>query len=473
MTTTAPAHVSEATESAPEPTTGRRWIQDWRPEDLNFWRNGGSKIAHRNLFFSILSEHIGFSIWSLWSVFVLFLTPAYGISTDPKSAAAEKFLLTILPTALGAGVRLPYTFAVAKFGGRNWTIVSASLLLLPTIATAIVLKPGVSYSTLLVLAALAGIGGGNFASSMANINSFYPQRLKGAALGLNAGGGNLGVAAVQLLGLLVLATAGKGHPRLLLGIYIPLIIIAATGAALFMDNIAHVRNEKRAMRDACREPHTWVIAFLYIGTFGSFIGFGFAFGQVLLNQFGTNFMTAGKVDPVKIAYLTFLGPLVGSLIRPVGGWLADRIGGARTTFWNFAAMAIAATVVLTASREQSLGLFYIGFIALFVFSGVGNGSTYKMIPAIFRAKGHLKIDSGANVDLVEHESRRLTNAVIGIAGAIGAFGGVLVNVAFRESFLNTKTGDAAYIGFIAFYVACVVVTWAVYLRPSARRLAGV
>ena len=179
-------------------------------------RQAGKKVARRNLTFSIFSEHIGFSIWSLWSVFVLFLTPAYGLSHDVKTAAAEKFLLTTLPTAIGAAVRMPYTFAVAKFGGRNWTIVSALLLLIPTIAAAFLLKPGISYDTLLVLAALAGVGGGNFASSMTNINSFYPQRLKGRALGLNAGGGNIGVATVQLVGLLILATAGKAHPRLLL-----------------------------------------------------------------------------------------------------------------------------------------------------------------------------------------------------------------------------------------------------------------
>jgi len=202
--------------SDPKADTRGRWIQDWRPEDLAFWKRTGSSVARRNLVFSIFSEHIGFSIWSLWSVFVLFLTPEYGLSHDLKTAAAQKFLLTTLPTALGAGVRLPYTFAVAKFGGRNWTIVSALLLLVPTIAAAIMLKPGISFNTLLVLAALAGVGGGNFASSMANINSFYPQRLKGRALGLNAGGGNLGVAVVQLVALAVLATAGKGHPRVLL-----------------------------------------------------------------------------------------------------------------------------------------------------------------------------------------------------------------------------------------------------------------
>jgi NNP family nitrate/nitrite transporter-like MFS transporter len=430
-------------------------------------------VAGRNLACSIFSEHVGFSIWSLWSVFVLFLAPEYGISHDLKAAAAQKFLLTTLPTALGAGVRLPYTFAVAKFGGRNWTIVSASLLLAPTIGAAFVLKPGVSFDTLLVIAALAGVGGGNFASSMANINSFYPQRLKGWALGLNAGGGNLGVAVVQLVGLAVLATAGKGHPRVVLEIYIPLIVLAALGAALFMDNLAHVRNEKRAIRDACRQPHTWIIAVLYIGTFGSFIGFSFAFGQVLQNEFGAHFLTAGKLDPVKIAYLTFLGPFIGSLIRPVGGWLADRFGGARTTFWNFVAMAVAAAVVLVASRQKSLELFYVGFLALFVLSGLGNGSTYKMIPAIFRSKGQLQVTAGADPQGIEHESRRLANAVIGIAGAVGAFGGVLVNIAFRQSFLTYKTGDGAYIGFIVFYLVCVAITWAVYLRASQRRLAEI
>jgi NNP family nitrate/nitrite transporter-like MFS transporter len=466
MTTTAPTPLLPAAPAG-------KWIEDWRPEDPEFWETTGKRVARRNLIFSILSEHIGFSIWSLWSVLVLFMTPAYGFSIDPKHAAAEKFLLTTLPTALGAGLRLPYTFAVAKFGGRNWTIVSALLLLIPTITAAFVVKPGVSYGTLLVVAAIGGVGGGNFASSMTNINSFYPQRLKGLALGLNAGGGNIGVAAIQIVGLIVLASAGKGHPRLLLGIYIPLIVVAAALAALFMDNIAHVRNEKRAMRDATRDPHTWIISVLYIGTFGSFIGFGFAFGQVLQNQFGTHFLTGGKIDAVKVAYLTFLGPLVGSLIRPVGGWLADRIGGAITTLWNFVGMALCAGVVLLASEQKSLPLFFIGFIALFVLSGVGNGSTYKMIPAIFGSKAQLDVAAGADSAAATHEARRMSNAVIGIAGAIGAFGGVLVNIAFRQSFLATGTGNRAYIGFIAYYVLCAAITWAVYLRASRHRLAGV
>jgi MFS transporter, NNP family, nitrate/nitrite transporter len=451
------------------PERASRRITTWNPEDAGFWARTGARVARRNLVFSILAEHVGFSVWSLWSVLVLFLTPSYGVSHDLKTAAAEKFLLTTLPTALGAGVRIPYTLAVARFGGRTWTCVSASLLLVPTVAAAVLLRPGVSFTTLLVLAALAGVGGGNFASSMANINAFYPQRLKGRALGLNAGGGNIGVAVVQLAGLAVLAAAGKDHPRVLLGVYIPLIVLAAACAALFMDNLAPARNDTHAMRSACRDPHTWVISLLYVGTFGSFIGFGFAFGQVLTDQFGAHFLNGGSVDPVKVAGLTFLGPLVGSLTRPAGGWLADRVGGARVTFWNFLAMAVAAAVVLAASAQRSLPLFYLGFTSLFALSGLGNGSTYKMIPAVFLAQAG---PAGRDSEQVAAGARKRATAVIGIAGAVGALGGVGVNIAFRQSFLTTGNGDAAYLVFIACYLACMALTWLVYLRVS-RRLPGV
>jgi NNP family nitrate/nitrite transporter-like MFS transporter len=211
------------------------------------------------------------------------------------------------------------------------------------------------------------------------------------------------------------------------------------------------------MRDAAREAHTWIMSCLYIGTFGSFIGYSFAFGQVLQVQFKHQFDT-----PVKAAYLTFLGPLLGSLARPAGGWLADRVGGAVVTFWNFMVMALSAALVLTASAVRSLPLFITGFVLLFALSGLGNGSTYKMIPAIFRSRSQ-----------TEQEARRLAGAAIGITGAVGAFGGVLVNLAFRQSFLTYKSGNVAYLAFIACYAVCAAITWAVYLRPSPRRLAGV
>jgi len=440
--TASAASASAPAVAAPPQRTGR-WIRDWRPEDPAFWAQTGARVARRNLIYSILCEHIGFSVWSLWSVMVLFLGPEYGI--DP----AGKFVLTAVPAFIGSIIRLPYTYAVARFGGRNWTVFSAAVLLVPCLGIVLLLRPGVSYTTLVVLAAIAGVGGGNFASSMANINAFYPDRLKGWALGVNAGGGNIGVAAVQLVGLAVLAVFGAAaDPRLVAGVYIPLIVVAVLLASWRMDNLAAARNDRRALRDVLRYRPTWVICLLYIGTFGSFIGFGFAFGQVLLTQFAASFPTA-----VQAASLTFLGPLVGSLSRPVGGSLADRLGGARVTLWTFMAMAAAAGVVLVASRTNSLPLFVAGFVALFLFSGIGNGSTYKMIPTIFTAAtAHLG-------ERARDEARRLSGALIGLAGAVGALGGVLINVAFRQSFLTVKTGDAAYVAFIVFYLICVAVTW--------------
>ena len=197
---------------------------------------------------------------------------------------------------------------------------------------------------------------------------------------------------------------------------------------------------------------------LYIGTFGSFIGFGFAFGQVLQVQFVADFGT-----PVEAAGLTFLGPLLGSLTRPVGGALADRLGGAAVTFWNFVAMAGATALVLAASQRGSLPLFLAGFVA-------------AVRPQRRRQRLDVQDDPG---DLPREGSPSRARRAgspgrsIGVAGAVGAFGGVLVNVAFRQSFLAHGTGDAAYLAFIAFYAACCALTWLVYLRPRPGRPAGV
>jgi NNP family nitrate/nitrite transporter-like MFS transporter len=437
-----------APSTAPAPSRGGRWIDHWDPEDETFWNETGEKIARRNLFFSVLSEHIGFSIWTLWSVMVLFMGPEYGLTP------ADKFVIVSMATLVGALVRIPYTFAVAIFGGRNWTIVSASLLLLPTIAAFIVMEPGTSFTTFLLCAMLAGIGGGNFASSMTNINAFFPLRKKGWALGLNAGGGNIGVPVVQLIGLAVIgASAG---PRVLLGIYIPFIVIAAVLGALYMDNISSVKNDTGAAKEAVKDAHTWIMSFLYIGTFGSFIGYSFAFGLVLQTQFGRT--------PLQAASITFIGPLLGSLIRPVGGWLADRYGGAKITLWNFVAMAVATSIIIVASMQESLPLFTTAFIALFVLTGLGNGSTYKMIPGIFQTKA---VAMGLTGEEAASYGRRLSGASMGLIGAVGALGGLGINLAFRQSFLSVGSGTGAFVAFLAFYGVCFVVTWAVYLRRPA------
>ncbi|BAC72831.1 MFS transporter [Streptomyces avermitilis] len=434
--------------AASPPSRKGRWIEEWDPEDEAFWEEKGEKTARRNLLFSVLSEHVGFSIWTLWSVMVLFMGPEYGLTP------ADKFFIVSMATLVGAIVRVPYTFAVALFGGRNWTIVSASLLLIPTIAAFVVMEPGTSFTTFLVCAMLAGIGGGNFASSMTNINAFFPLRKKGWALGLNAGGGNIGVPVVQLVGLAVIGASGG--PRVLLGIYIPFIVLAAGLAAVKMDNIASLKNDTGAAREAVKDAHTWIMSFLYVGTFGSFIGYSFAFGLVLQTQFGRT--------PLQSAYVTFIGPLLGSLIRPVGGWLADRYGGAKITLWNFVGMAAATGVIVIASMQKSLPLFTTAFIALFVLSGLGNGSTYKMIPGIFHAKAVAK---GLEGEEAAAYGRRLSGASMGLIGAVGALGGLGINLAFRQSFLSVGSGTGAFVSFLAFYAACFAVTWAVYLRRQA------
>ncbi|MGW2566821.1 nitrate/nitrite transporter [Streptomyces sp. NPDC001537] len=437
-----------APSTAPAPSRGGRWIQQWDPEDETFWNETGEKVAKRNLYFSVLSEHIGFSIWTLWSVLVLFMGPEYGLTP------ADKFLLTSMVTLVGAVVRVPYTFAVAIFGGRNWTIVSASLLLIPTIAAFAVMKPGTSFDTFLWIGLLAGIGGGNFASSMTNINAFFPLRKKGWALGLNAGGGNIGVAAIQLVALAVIGASGG--PRVLLGIYIPLIVVAAVLAALFMDNIENVKNDTGAAKDAVKDAHTWIMSVLYIGTFGSFIGYSFAFGQVLTNQFGRT--------PLQATYLTFMGPLLGSLIRPLGGWLADKYGGAKITLYNYIAMGAATAVLVVASMQKSLPLFVVAFVVLFSLAGIGNGSTFKMIPGIFQTKALAK---GLEGEEAAKYGRRLSGASMGLIGAVGALGGVGINLAFRQSFLSYGSGTGAFVAFLGYYALCFGVTWAVYLRRPA------
>ncbi|MGW7240399.1 nitrate/nitrite transporter [Streptomyces sp. NPDC054804] len=433
--------------TAPAPTSRSRWIQEWDPEDEAFWNATGEKVARRNLIFSVLSEHIGFSIWTMWSVLVLFMGPEYGLTP------ADKFLLTSMVTLVGAVVRVPYTFAVALFGGRNWTIISAALLLIPTVAAFVVTKPGTSFSTFLLVGLLAGIGGGNFASSMTNINAFFPLQKKGWALGLNAGGGNIGVPVIQLVALAIIGAGGG--PRVLLGIYIPLILLAAVLAAVFMDNLATVKNDTGAAIDAAKDAHTWIMSFLYVGTFGSFIGYAFAFGQVLQVQFGRT--------PLQAAYLTFIGPLLGSLIRPVGGWLADRYGGARITLWNYVGMAAATALLVAASMQKSLPLFVTFFVVLFALSGLGNGSTYKMIPGIFQAKALAK---GLTGEEAVAYGRRLSGASMGLIGAVGALGGVGINLAFRQSFLSYGSGTGAFVAFLVCYGLCFAVTWAVYLRRS-------
>ncbi|HSR99689.1 MAG TPA: MFS transporter [Kofleriaceae bacterium] len=444
----------------------RTWIEHWAPDDPQFWQREGKRIAWRNLAWSIFAEHIGFSVWLIWSVVATRLPGAgFAYTTD------QLFQLVALPGLVGALMRFPYTFAVPRFGGRNWTVASALLLLVPTLSLIVLVRrPDTPFWLMSLVAATAGLGGGNFASSMANISFFFPDREKGFALGLNAAGGNIGVSSVQLLvpiaaGYAVLPGGGVGGSHLENAglIWLPLILLSATGAWWFMDNLRPARSSFRDQLALARRSHTWIMSWLYIGTFGSFVGFSAAFPLLLKTQF-----------PEATASLAFVGPLVGSIARPIGGKLADRLGGARLTYWNFVAMSFAALCLMWALSIQSFPLFLATFLVLFVTTGVGNGSTFRMIPVIFRAF-HVRRATGAGSDAQAEAlqaARRETAAVIGVVAAIGALGGYFIPRAFGASIQATGAPLVALACVVAFYLTCVATTWWCYTRTSlfSRRL---
>jgi MFS transporter, NNP family, nitrate/nitrite transporter len=441
-----------------------RWIANWNPEDETFWNATGKAIARRNLIWSILAENLGFSIWAIWSIVATKLPQAgFHYTTD------QLFNLVALPGLVGALLRFPYTFAVTTFGGRNWTIFSASVLFIPTIALAyFVTQPDTPYWLMASVATLAGLGGGNFASSMANISFFYPDRMKGWALGLNAAGGNIGVSTVQLLTPILLsvglvnlyqATPGPGGVYLLnagLMWLLPL-AVAVFGAIFFMNNLTNAKSSFKDQLAIVPRPHTWIMSFLYIGTFGSFIGYSAAFPLLIKTQF-----------PAVTMNIAFLGPLVGSLSRPLGGWIADKVGGAIVTFLNFLAMGAATIGVLYFLGIKDFSGFLTMFLILFVTAGIGNGSTYRMIPSIFReenlrkAKGTGEAARVAALKIASIESA----AALGFIGAIGACGGYLIPRSFGASIAATGSTQLAFEGFLIFYVICVAITWWFYLRKS-------
>ncbi len=432
-------HAPVAIEHAPG-----RWITHWDPEDEAFWEGGGRTIARRNLVFSILAEHLGFSVWVLWSIVVTYL-PQAGFALT----VGQTFWLISLPPLVGATLRLPYTFAVGLFGGRNWTIVSALLLIVPAAGLAwAVNDPATPYWAMLLIAATAGLGGGNFASSMTNITYFFPEREQGWALGLNAAGGNIGVAVVQapvIVAAIVVAGGGL-HLWRAGAMWIPLALLAAVLAWRCMDNLTEAKSDFASSAIVARRSQTWVMSVLYVGTFGSFMGFAFAFPTLIKTQF----------PEIEVANFAFLGALVGSLARPLGGRLSDRIGGARVTAASFVAMGAGVLWAVSAVRSHDFGSFLAAFMLLFVATGVGNGSTYRMIPAIFSAS------------TPDHRTaRRQGAAAIGIISAIGAYGGFLVPQTFRLSVEHYGSIIPALYVYVGVYAVMLAITWMFYLRRGA------
>ncbi len=452
-------------------------ITNWQPELPAFWQAEGHTLAKRNLWISIPALLLAFAVWMVWSVVVVNL-PNIGFQYSTN----QLFWLTALPGLSGATLRIFYSFMVPIFGGRTWTTISTASLLIPAVGIGFAVQDiNTSYPTMLTLALLCGLGGGNFASSMANISFFFPKAQKGYALGMNAGLGNLGVSAVQFVVPLVITMGVFGslggepqnwvkagvHKSLWLQnagfIWVPFILAATLASWFGMNDLASAKASFSEQAIIFRRKHNWLMCWLYVGTFGSFIGYSAGFPLLINTQFP-------DVNPLQYAYL---GPLVGAFARVAGGYISDKLGGARVTLWTFVLMIIAVLGVINflphaGSGGNFTGFFWM-FMLLFAGTGIGNASTFKMIPVIFMTE-HQRASKGKpaeEVALAIAEANKEAAAVLGFTSAIAAFGAFFVPKSYGTSIALTGGPEAALWTFITFYCTCVLLTWFFYARRNA------
>lgn len=440
-------------------------LHDWRPEDEAFWQHQGRPIARRNLWISTYCLLLSFAVWMVWSVVVARL-PAIGFAFT----TGQLFWLAALPGLSGATLRIFYAFLVPIFGGRLWTTLSTASLLIPAFGIGYAVQsPDTPYLIFLTLALLCGLGGGNFASSVANISFFFPKSEKGSALAINSGLGNLGVSVMQFLVPVAVtmslfgALGGEAQltnegTRIWMQnagfLWVPPIIIGAFAAWFGMNDILSAKSSFADQATIFGRKDTWIMCWLYTGTFGTFIGMSAGFPLLARLVFP-------DVDALRLA---FLGPLIGALSRAGSGWLADRMGGARVSFWVFVIQALAILGMIWFLDARSFEGFFAMVLLLFFVSGVGNASTFQMVPAIMRHA----IDV-TEPGLAEPEQRmraeRESAAVVGFISAIAAYGAFYIPKAYGSSIALTGTADMALWAFLVFYLSCVALTWAAYSGP--------
>jgi len=455
--------------------SNRYVLKTWNPENPKFWAEKGRQIANRNLWISIPALLLAFIVWQVWSVVVTKL-PAAGF----QYTAAQLFWLTALPGLSGGTLRIFYSFMVPIFGGRRWTALTTASLLIPAIGIGFAVQnTGTPYYVMAVLALLCGFGGGNFSSSMSNISFFYPRHEKGKAMGLNAGLGNLGVSVVQFVVPLVIATNTfgwlGGDPLTVTSsagatssiwlqnaafIFVPFIILLTILSWFGMNDIADAKASFSDQAIIFRRKNTWLMCILYMGTFGSFIGFSAAFPLLMS-------VTYPGVDALSLA---FLGPLISALARAGSGGFADRVGGGRVTLWSFILMAVALVFALYFVEHPELSIsfsgFFISFMVLFFATGIGNSSTFQMIPVICGRVIEAKMPTAA-AETKRIESARESAAVTGFTAAIAAYAFFIIPVSFAASKAYTGSPKAALWYFLAFYIICLIITWFCYIRKGA------
>ena len=449
----------------------------WQPEKQDFWNKTGRAIARRNLWISVPALLLAFAIWQVWSVAVVQL-PSIGFSYSKN----QLFWLAALPALSGATLRIFYSFVVPIFGGRRWTAISTASLLIPAIGLGFAVQdPNTSYSVMVILALLCGFGGANFSSSMSNISFFFPKSEKGKAMGINAGLGNLGVSVVQFVVPIVItfalfgAIAGDAQTVTLADgstqqiwlqnagfVWVPFIVLSTVLAWFGMNDIDSAKASFKDQMVIFKRKHNWIMCWLYVGTFGSFIGFSAGFALLTKQEFP-------DVNPIQYA---FLGPLVGALMRVIGGWLSDNFAAAKVTQVSFVVMIIAVYGVMQFLPQNGVGGSFWGFFAcfmlLFAFTGIGNGSTFAQAPRIF-AITHQRQAKKTDGHLITAETKaaKESAAVVGFMGALGAYGGFFIPKSFGSSIDMTGSPHMALIIFIVFYASCIIINWWYYARKNA------
>ena len=420
----------------------------WNPEDAGFWEKYGKRIATQNLYTSTWALVLSFVAWTLWATIAAKLKfIGFNFSDD------QIFTLAALPGLVGATGRLFYTYLPGLIGGRNSTLITTALLLLPLFGLGRALQdPTTPYETFVLLVSFIGIAGANFSASMANIGFFFPNANKGFALGINAGIGNLGVSLIYLtapilLGWNLSSLFGEGVPGPDGMMYVQNVCYFWTIPTaltlvlvwLFMDNLPLPKQSPKSMMSIFGNKHTWLMCWIYTCGFGSFIGFSAALGLLVAKEF----------PEMPFSYAAFLGPFIGAGIRPVGGLLADKMdSGSRVTLISLFVMLGASFLVLFGVEAHRFPVFFGAFLLLFLTTGFINGASFRMIPYIFNNPFH-------------------SSLVTGFTAAIAAYGAFFIPKLFGFAYANYGVVAPAFYILIAFTVSTIVITWYFYDRKGS------
>ena len=425
-------------------------VANWQPENPEFWEKFGKKIAKQNLVISTIALTLAFCVWYLWATIAAQLNGAgFHFTTE------QLFTLAALPGLVGATLRFVYTYMPALMGGKNWTFVSTLILLVPVVWLGFAVQDTTtSYTTFMILTALIGLAGGNFSSSMAYIGNFFPKSEKGTALGINGGVGNLGISVIYFLAPFAMGSAALGNvfgvtPAIIKGnaVYlanaafmwiVPLVIILAL-MTRFMDNLPSEKPNPKNLVQIFGNKHTWAFTLLYTCSFGAFSGYAAALGLLVGKEF----------PEIPFASIAFVGPLVAGALRPVGGWLSDKINsGTNVTFVSLIGLCATTALIAVGVDMHNFPFFFAMSVLTFVCCGFATGATFRMIPHVFG-------------------NPLLSSLITGFVAAVAAYGAFITPKIFGFVYSTFGNIHPAFAVLLAFNIVTVAVCFWFYVRKGA------